>query len=113
MKYLFTLLCLLPILGIVIFFAPYVFFRLYFPSTSCWLRFNPEELIAYPGLSIGFIYGLILNLLCLIWFGIARYLQIKYNFKLYDFLVLVVTLMLYVLTLTLDFSTHYIAWLLD
>lgn len=114
MKTTFRSLSLIPFLGIVFLFAHPVYFFFRYPSMSSWLRFNPEELNVNSGLILGlFYYGLLLNVICLIWFGIGRFFQIKYNFTCHNALVLVATLVLYVLVHSLDFPRQYRAWLLD
>lgn len=114
MKTMFRLISLIPILGIVVLFAPYVYFRFKYPSMSSWLHFNPSELNVDSFLIFGlFKLGFALVIICLIWFVIGRLLQIKYNFTSRSAIILGATLVLYILVRYSDFSRHYIAWLLD
>ena len=104
----------LPLLGIVSFFAPLVCFYFRYPTMNSWLRYNPEELLGNVGLATApFVYGLLLNVMSLVYYGIARSFRLKYNFTVQQTAVLAALLMMYVLTLTMDVSRGYIAWLLD
>jgi len=114
MKPMFRLISLFPILGIVVLFAPYVYFRFHYPSMSSWLRFNPKELGVNTSVVLGlFDSGFVLVKICLVWFAIGRLFRIKYNFTFHNALVLVATLVFYGLVHYLDFYRHYRAWLLD
>lgn len=115
MRMIFNTLSWLPLLGIVSFFAPLVYFYFHYPTKSSWLRYNPEEVLGDVGLATGtpFVYGLLLNVMSLVYFGIARTFRLTYNFTVQQTVVLAVILVMYVLTLTMDFSGGYIAWLLD
>lgn len=114
MKTMFRLISLIPILGIVVLFAPYVYFRLHYPSMSSWLRFNPKDLGVNTSVVLGlFNNGFVLVKICLVWFAVGRLFRMKYNFTFSNALVLVATLVFYVLVQYLDFYRHYRAWLLD
>jgi len=104
MKPMFRLISLFPILGIVVLFAPYVYFRFHYPSMSSWLRFNPKELGLNTSVVLGlFDSGFVLVKICLVWFAIGRLFRIKYNFTFHNALVLVATLVFYGLVHYLDF----------
>ena len=115
MKAIFNALSWLPLLGILSFFAPLVYFYFRYPTISSWLRYNPEEVLGNVGLATGipFVYGLLLNVMSLVYFGIARTFRLQYNFTVQQAAVLAAILVMYVSTLTMDFSQGYIAWLLD
>jgi hypothetical protein len=114
MKKMFGLMSLIPILGIVVLFAPYVYFRLHYPSMSSWLRFNPKELGLNTSVVLGlFDYGFTLVKICLVWFVIGRLFRIKYNFTFHNALVLIATFVFYAIVRYLDFYRYYRVWLLD
>lgn len=114
MKVMFRLIALLPIVGIVVLFGPYVYFLLRYPSMSSWLRFNPEELGLNTSVVLGlFYYGFGLVKICLAWFVIGRLFRVKYNFTFYNALVLFATFVFYVLVQYMDFYRYYRVWLLD
>jgi len=105
---------MIPFLGIVFLFVPLVYFFFRCPSMGSWLRLNPEEVNVNSGLILGlFLYGFLLNVMCLMWFGIGRFFQIKYNFTFHNSLVLFATLVLYALVFFMDFPRQHRAWLLD
>ena len=114
MKKFFSLLTLIPILGIVVFFGPKVYFFFSYPSEESWLHFNPKELGVNPSVVMGLFHsGFVLVKICLIWFVIGRLFRIKYNFTFHNALVLVATFVFYVLVRYLDFYIYYRVWLLD
>lgn len=114
MKTIFSLISLLPIFGIVVLFAPFVYFCLSYPSMSSWLRFNPKELGVNTSVVLGvFDSGFVIIEICLVWFAIGRLFQIKYNFTSQNALVLVGTFVFYALIGYFDFYRYYRVWLLD
>lgn len=110
----FRLITVLPILGIVVLFAPYVYFRIHYPSMSSWLRYNPKELGINTSVVLGlFDSGFVLAQTCLVWFAIGRLFRIKYNFTFHNALVLIATFVFYALVRYLAFYRYYRVWLLD
>ena len=110
----FRFLSLLPILGIVVLFAPYFYFQLSYPSMSNWLHCNPSELGLNDSVIRGlFDYSFVLVKICLIWFVIGRLFRSKYNFTFHNALILIATLVFYLLVQYWDFYRQYRTWLLD